>query len=201
MAGRRVVDRERHETQQGRDEDEEEEAAQQRGEHPAIVADVLLRDLVADEEDDRLHRGAHAGGHSALAVAAQGQPRHHQHDRRRHDEEDEVLGGLEVHRPHVVVAEPAAVRHVVQQHLGRAVSLRGGSLRARGLHRGQQPDETAHRASGCTAGRDTTAVSRARKATKWLRREITKGTAGRVAERSVTATARRSSAASLVPTI
>ena len=69
VAGGRSAEK-RHQAEERGEQDEEEEAQQQRRELAPVVADVLLRDLVAHEDHERLHRGAEAGGHAACGSCA-----------------------------------------------------------------------------------------------------------------------------------
>ena len=85
---------------------------QQRHELAAVVADVLLRDLVAHEHDERLHGGGHPAGHAVLLVALDGPARDQDHDQRDEPEEREVLRREAVE---------LGVQHVVHEHRGRAM--------------------------------------------------------------------------------
>src|SRR6266702_1044626 len=68
---------ERHEAEQGRHQDEEQEAAEERHEpRPVAMADVLLGDVVADEDDQPLHEGPDPRRDPPRPVAPQGQPGH-----------------------------------------------------------------------------------------------------------------------------
>jgi hypothetical protein len=166
-----LVGRQRHQAEERRDQDEEEEAAQERGVLPAVaVADVRLRDVVADEEDQPLHRRPQPPRDLAPLIAADREPGHQHHEERRQHEEGEVLGreAEEVHR----------VRHVVHDHFGRAVPrLRGvGSGLRRFVGRGlrvsslEEEEERvrAHRPAPGSAGvrRCRMAISKIRKRTK-----------------------------------
>ena len=172
---------ERHQAQQRRHEDEEEEAQEQRGEAPAVVADVLLGDVVAHEEDHGLDGGRDPRGHSARAIVPPGELRDQDDDGGRAHEEDQVLGRAEVDPE----GRERLIGHVVHQDLGGTVLfgvlgrsggvLAGGGRRAVGGRLGflaerpgqQQRGRDHHRAAArCDVRRWRTVSSKARKATK-----------------------------------
>jgi hypothetical protein len=153
-------------------EDEEEEAQQERDVFVPVVADVLLRDLVAHVDDEGLHRRAQPAGNAVL-VAADGQA-HDDEDERGRDREPEQMFARPHVQPEEVEVAVALVHHVVHEDLGDPFVMFGrafhglfrpfvGGRLVRDL-REEGPGD--HRALAPVGRRERTASSSTRKATK-----------------------------------
>jgi hypothetical protein len=191
--------------EQGGHEDEEEEAQEQGHVLVAVVADVLLRDLVPDVEDERLHRRAQPARHAFL-VAADGQAHDDEDERGRDPEPEQVLAGADV-QPEEVEVAVAVIHHVVHQDVGDALGMFGRPFRrllgpfvggrlVRDL-REEGPERHRNRHYAVLAPvlpvrRDRTASSRTRNATKYERSETVSGTLGSPTMSTPTTTAPRS---------
>ncbi len=175
--------RNRGEAEKRRDEDEEEEAQEQGGEFAAVaVADVLLRNLVPDVDDQDLQEGCCPRRKTLLHITPLRPQNESEGEQARQGQEQQVLGGSEVDAkedeveiPHVEDVmhddgrRPVGGRWCVSRGIGR----RFGPM----CHRCEERrEEGVHRATAASGRRPAmNHSSRARKLTKDPSRDTTKG--------------------------